>query len=658
VVTPSERWAAACPARADHPILAALGLGPEGLRQEGDLLLVLAKDLETRKVVGLQEIGPDGTVHGQGRVAGAMASIGASASREVIYVCAPWAVGAQIHAETKAPVAVAFEAANVPTVAEAMRRRYPDARIVLADEADGSDRVPLSDETAQLTPARSDPSREADAVTWEEAETHEAVEGAGARARSRSDGSHRDKGTTRAVLRRLADVEPVRVEWLWPEHVPLGRLTMLDGDPGLGKSTLTLDLVARVTTGRAMPDGKLGLDGARGVVLLGAEDGLADTVRPRLDAVGADPTRVVALAGVRERDGGDGEVRVRLPTVLDVGAIQDAAEEVDAALLVVDPLSAYLAGADSHRDADVRQALADLAALAERSGLAVLAVRHLNKGGGGNPLYRGGGSIAFIAAARSGMLLARDPEDEDRLVLARTKGNLAAPWPSLALRIVTEEDVARVEWIGGSERSAADLLAEPADSDARTERDEAVEWLRAALKEGERPVREMEREARAHGIAPRTLRRARKQLQVVSKRVGYGADGEWKWHLPEGAAIDGHPPWPSMGRAEVAPYEESIVAQGVSGDSHSIGGQLVSVAAYEAVERAVALLRRELADGPRTTSVLRAAAEGEGLARHTLDEAARRLNIEPWNDLDGETWELPATRPTGDDMENPAEVIL
>ena len=142
------------------------------------------------------------------------------------------------------------------------------------------------------------------------------------------------------------------------------------------------------------------------MVLLGGEDGLSDTVRPRLDKAGADATRVYALTGIQ-----DGEGRPRLPTLQDVAALEEAASCVEAALLVIDPLSAFLgAGVDAHRDANVRQALANVADLAERTGLAVLCVRHLTKGGGSNPLYRGGGSIAFIAAARSGMLLAKDPE--------------------------------------------------------------------------------------------------------------------------------------------------------------------------------------------------------------------------------------------------------
>lgn len=261
-----------------------------------------------------------------------------------------------------------------------------------------------------------------------------------------------DDGLDSYRLVNLADVEPVRVSWVWPGRIPAGRLTVLDGDPGLGKSTITLDLAARITRGDAMPDGAPGLNLPRGVILMGAEDGLADTVRPRLDAARADVRRVVALADVRDGD------RYRLPTVADVDRLERAQRAVDAALLVVDPLAAFLGhGVDGHRDTEVRQALAELAALAERTGLAVLVLRHLSKSGGANPLYRGGGSIGVIAAARSGLLLAADPDDPTRRVLASTKCNLAPMPPSLALTLDHADGVARVLWLGKDERRATDL---------------------------------------------------------------------------------------------------------------------------------------------------------------------------------------------------------
>lgn len=355
-----------------------------------------------------------------------------------------------------------------------------------------------------------------------------------------------------AVGTLLSDVEPTSVAWLWPGRIPLGRLTILDGDPGLGKSSVTLDLTARVSRGDTMPDGSRGVDRARGVVLLGAEDGLSDTVRPRLDAAGADVARVYALQGVR-----DGGGRPRLPTVADVAALEEARDAVNAALLIVDPLSAYMgSGVDAHRDTDVRQALAALAELAERSGLAVLAVRHLSKSGGANALYRGGGSIAIIAAARSGLLLAADPDDPECRVLASTKNNLAPPQPSLSLRLATSAEGVHVEWLGVSSRRAGDLLA---DDEQRSAQDEAADLLRTELAGGPRPTKQIQARARDAGISWSSVRRAKDALGVVVARVGFGEGSAWTWSLP---GEDAQHPWAPSEAEGVSAFGKAHMRQG------------------------------------------------------------------------------------------------
>jgi hypothetical protein len=328
----------------------------------------------------------------------------------------------------------------------------------------------------------------------------------------------------------LSTVQPERVEWLWPGRIPLGKLTIIDGDPGLGKSVLTLDLAARVSRGAEMPDNAPGRQG--GVVLLSAEDGLADTIRPRLDAAGAECGKVLALDSVLT-EGGQG--RERRPPILpvDVPYLRAAVERVGAILVVVDPLTAYLgAEVNAHRDTDIRRALFPLGRLAEETGAAVLVVRHLNKGGSSNPLYRGGGSIGIIGAARSGLLVAKDPDNPDRRVLASTKCNLAKLPASLAFDLSTAGNGAlRIGWIGPSAHTAESLLATPLDEDRGAVQD-AVDVLRTILAAGQRKADEIKREARKAGIKERTLERAKAILGVKSRLVGFGRDGEWYWYLP------------------------------------------------------------------------------------------------------------------------------
>jgi hypothetical protein len=330
----------------------------------------------------------------------------------------------------------------------------------------------------------------------------------------------------------LSDVEPEQVEWLWESWLALYKLALFDGDPGLGKSVMLLDLAARVSAGVGFPDG-CPCEPA-GVVLLSAEDGLADTIRPRLDAAGADTSRIVALVTVKGEDGY--ERSISIPE--DIPLIEQAAERVGAKLIVVDPFMAFLSGdANSHRDQDVRRALAPLARMAERLGAAVVVIRHLNKGTHPNPLYRGGGSIGIIGAARMAFLVAKDPQDEERRVLATTKNNLAKPPASLLFRVEEADNgAARVTWLGKSEASAKDLLATPHDQEQADARSEAMEFLNDILSDRPVPAEDVLREAEDAGISESTLRRAKKHLGVMAYRKSKPGEsrgkGRWLWKLP------------------------------------------------------------------------------------------------------------------------------
>jgi len=340
------------------------------------------------------------------------------------------------------------------------------------------------------------------------------------------------------IGRLLSSVEPEEVSWLWPSWLALGKLALVDGDPGLGKSAMTLDLAARVSAGMAFPDGAE--CEPAGVVLLSAEDGLADTIRPRLDAAGADTSRILALATVPDENGHD-----RLLSIPeDLPLIEKGIRRVGAGLLIVDPLMAFLSGdTNSHRDQDVRRALAPFAGLAERSGAAVLVIRHLNKAAANNPLYRGGGSIGIIGAARMAFVVGKDPQDENRRVLAPTKNNLAMPPKSLMFGLEEAEGGSvRVNWLGHSEASAKDLLATPQDQEHADARGEAIEFLKEVLADGPVAASQVKEEAEDAGISERTLARAKKVLGVISYREGETGErgkGQWLWKLPVVNLVEG-----------------------------------------------------------------------------------------------------------------------
>ena len=357
----------------------------------------------------------------------------------------------------------------------------------------------------------------------------------------------REPGDTAARLATLgprplsvcvADVEPETVQWCWADRVPYGKIAVLDGDPGLGKSTITLDLAARLTTGSPLPGGPTpGRREPVSVLLLSAEDGVADTIRKRLEAAGADLTRVHVMDVVPAEDGGTRPLT--LPD--DLGAVEAEAARVEAGLLVVDPLMAFLSGdVNAHRDSDVRRVLHALKLFAEGSSVAVVVVRHLNKSGGANSLYRGGGSIGIIGAARAGLVVAPDPDDpgEERRVLAVTKSNLAAKPASLAYRLVgdTEHQCARVVWEGESDRGADDLLRGRDDDEHVSKVDACADALRALLEDS--PGGVTPKHAAAYcadaGFSHRTYERARKLLGVVSvPPEAPGTKGAtWRIELP------------------------------------------------------------------------------------------------------------------------------
>jgi hypothetical protein len=348
------------------------------------------------------------------------------------------------------------------------------------------------------------------------------------------------RGEGRPHTVRLSDVVPESLRWLWPDRIPAGKITVLDGDPGLGKSTLLCELAARISRGDPLPGGDAEPAAPRGVLLFSAEDDVHDTIRPRIDAAGGDPERIVYFVAVP--DGTETGRPFALPR--DLPILDALVEKVNAALVIFDPLVAFLpAGVSASIDQHVRHALGALKASAERTGAAIVLVRHLNKSPSANPLYRGLGSVGIIGAARSGLLLARDPDDPRRRILALSKGNLTRPPASLAFRLedVPGSQVARVVWDGESPWTATELLDVNVQKMANgNEPQSAVAaaraWLRETLAAGPRPASELRQEAAARGIGYGSLTAARKAEGVTAHKERV-ADGRWIWTLdPSGDA--------------------------------------------------------------------------------------------------------------------------
>ncbi|MCH8891480.1 MAG: AAA family ATPase, partial [Myxococcales bacterium] len=350
---------------------------------------------------------------------------------------------------------------------------------------------------------------------------------------------------TGPVLVQLSGVTAKPIEWLWPSRIAIGKLTLLVGDPDLGKTFLALAISAAVTRGWPLPgeDGvpRDGSDPAS-VLYMTAEDGLADTLRPRIDAMGGDPSRFYVADGWQSDDGRSGE----LITLKDLDVLEDALERVKPTLFVLDPLFAYLGSeVDAHRANETRPLMTRLMRLAERFDCVVLGIRHLRKAEAAKAIYRGLGSIDFTASVRSILFVGEDPEQKELRVLAHAKSNLAAKGTSLAYEITPSGEF---RWAGVSALSAEDLFA-PVAGDRQSARSKAKEFLLATLADG--PVRppRVEELAEAAEISESTLKRAKRELGVVSEHAGekgQAGGGEWYWKLPdegkEARGPEGHTP--------------------------------------------------------------------------------------------------------------------
>lgn len=314
-------------------------------------------------------------------------------------------------------------------------------------------------------------------------------------------------------------VAPTRVSWLWPGRLPAGKLTMLDGDPGTGKSTLALEICARISVGDDWPDGGAAPLGAS--LILTAEDDLADTVVPRLVAARADLDKVHMWT---DRPSSAVARNVQFPNDLD--ELRHRIAYVGAKLVVVDVLMAYLSDSiDAHKDQSVRLVMGGLTRVAAETGAAMLLLRHPTKTMGSSALHRGGGSVGIIGAARAGLQVVLDPVSPDTRLLSVTKSSYSKKASTLKYNLVAHPSgVAAIEWQGTDNRSADDIV----NPDVLTSRlVAATRWLRSYLdgQTGPFDAAPIIKEAASEGFTEATLLRARKSLRIESKRVNQ----QWVW---------------------------------------------------------------------------------------------------------------------------------
>jgi putative DNA primase/helicase len=335
------------------------------------------------------------------------------------------------------------------------------------------------------------------------------------------------------VLACGSSLTPEPVQWLWPYWLALGKVHILAGAPGQGKTTIAVgSLAATVTIGGRWPDGSRCKPG--NVIVWSGEDDPSDTLLPRFIAAGGDPSRIYFVQGTRD-DGGLHPFDPAYDMLQLVAAIRDAG---GASLVIVDPVVSAVTG-DSHKNTEVRRALQPLVDAAAEGRFAVLGITHFSKGGqGGDPTQRVIGSVAFSAVARVVLVAARvkGEDGEERRILARSKSNIGPDDGGFEYHLEQVEalpgiEASRITWGEAVKGSALELLTDAPNDEEQAPRDGAMDFLREVLKDGPTPAKRVRDEARDAGHSWNTVRRAADDLLVIKKKGGM-SEG-WYWQLPK-----------------------------------------------------------------------------------------------------------------------------
>jgi putative DNA primase/helicase len=334
----------------------------------------------------------------------------------------------------------------------------------------------------------------------------------------------------RLITKTAGEYEPLPIDWLVDQSIPLGAMVVIAGEPGLGKSQIAIRLAAAVTTGNGLPDGQPYSD-LGSVIILANEDDAERTIRPRLEAAGADLDKVHIVEGVA-REGGETDL---FQLDKDIAELRIKTALLDnVRMIIIDPPGAYLGSqVDSYKDADVRRVLAPLATLAQDTSALVLLVVHLNKRSDGSPQQRIGGSTAWTAAPRAAFMALVHPSTKKRY-LVPVKNNLGNDKTGFEYQILeqllhyknTSIRTSYVDWVARSTLTAAELLNPPKTSRGSVV-DDAKSFLEEELCKGPMSVKQLKISARAAGLSWASVQRAKKELVVESKKL---AD-QWQWTL-------------------------------------------------------------------------------------------------------------------------------
>ena len=333
------------------------------------------------------------------------------------------------------------------------------------------------------------------------------------------------KGGSFPVYRKMSEIEPKPVNWLWEDYIAKGTFTLITGEPDLGKSQTTLSLTSIVTTGGIWPVG--GKQSEMGnVILISAEDSPEHTIRTRLEANGANLNKVHLLDGIRKSDSNPDCKLFNLNSNLN--ELETMINEIkEVSMIVVDPLSAYLSGIDSYKNTDVRSILAPLSKLAEKYDIAIVGVEHPPKSSNGRAMNQVGGSIAFVAASRSAYLVSKDPEDEERRLFLKIKNNLSNYSGGISFTVESHKlpngiGISKVLWGDEPVKITADeVLAYYNQTEFQHKKESRKNWVKEELADGPKNAAEVKKKALNQGMTEKEFRNAKKNAGVSSDKTDF-----------------------------------------------------------------------------------------------------------------------------------------
>ena len=329
------------------------------------------------------------------------------------------------------------------------------------------------------------------------------------------------------MYRKISDIEPKPINWLWEDYMAKGTITLITGEPELGKSQITLNMAAIVTTGGIWPDNRKKRCKVGNVILISAEDSLEHTIRTRLEANSANMDKIYHLDGIGDYNSGNKLFNLKS----NLNELETMINEIKGvSMIVIDPLSAFIAGVDSYKNTDVRSMLAPLSKLAEKYDIAIVGVEHPPKSSNGKAINQVGGSKAFIAAARSAYLVSKDPQDGKHSLFLRIKNNLTSHSVGISFRleevILPTGEISKVVW--GDEpvvKTADEVLAYYNRTEFQHGKESRTKWLQEELADGPKNAAEVKKKALNEGITEKQLRNTIEYVGASSNKTDFDGGG-------------------------------------------------------------------------------------------------------------------------------------